>query len=157
MLGVSTLPSDIVHQGSYSYYSAHFWCLSPDFLGEAASHSSKPLWGLLGSIYSGSGVAIGPNVLWSTPSYLTIHLRGYIEGVPLNAEASGAWQTYDVASRVYFTLYFPRKQYTDRAQYADRHTGQPMHPRCQSVQYLPANQSSSTSMEVSSRWFWCHL
>ena len=34
------------------------------------------------------------------------------------------------------------------AQYADRYTGQPMHPRCQSVQYLPANQNSDTSMEV---------
>ena len=39
--------------------------------------------------------------------YPIIHLRGYIKGIPLNAEVSSAWQTYDGASRVYITLYPP--------------------------------------------------
>ena len=104
----------------------------------------------LSQFYSSRGVAIGPNVLWPAPPCPVIHLRGCIEDVSLNVEASSAWQTYDVASRVHSMLYLPRKQYTDRAQYADRHTNQPMHPRCWLVQYLPVNQNSGTSMGVGS-------
>ena len=82
-------------------------------------------------------------------------LRSYIERVHLDAGVSCAWQTYDVASRVCFTLYLPRKCYTDKTQYVDRHIGQPMHPRCWSLQYLLTNQNFYTSMEVGSWWFKC--
>ena len=36
-----------------------------------------------------------------------------------------------------------------------RYTGQPMHPKCWSVQYWPTNQNYSTLMEVGSWWSEC--
>ena len=111
----------------------------------------------LGIFYTGRGVAIGPNVLWSTPFPAQNPPHRLCQESSLDADERCAWQTYDVASRVCFTLYISRKQYTDRIQYADRYTGQPMHPRCWLVQCLPTNQNSGISMGVGSGWFWCHI
>ena len=75
--------------------------------------------------------------------------------ISLDAEVSHAWQIYGVTSKVCSTLYIPQKWYTDKSQYIGRYTGQPMHPKCQLVQYWPTNQNFGTSMEVGSWWSEC--
>ena len=76
-------------------------------LGNAALHLSV-LW--LGFhwdyFFIGRGVGTGPNILWSTGLPCPgIHLRSFIEGVPLDAGVSCALQTFGVVSRVHVALY----------------------------------------------------
>ena len=95
--------------------------------------------------------------LWSTPPHSKIHHRDYIEGIPLNAKVGGARQTFDSDSRACSHCTSPEKSVHAGYDSEDRHTGHPMHPRCQMGWYLPANWNSGTSMGVSSRWFLCHV
>ena len=64
-------------------------------------HPSKPLWGLLWVylLQLGSCNWAKCPLVHSLPCPVS-HLRGCIEGVPLNVEVSSAWQTHDVVSRV---------------------------------------------------------
>ena len=67
--GVSTLPSNVVHQALHLHCSIYFWLKSvTHFSGWCClALLYAPMGIALGLFYSGRGVAIGPNVLWSTP------------------------------------------------------------------------------------------
>ena len=151
-----------------------FWGINPTFLCSVPGfmfflfhhqiswvgllHTSQSLYGghFVG-FYPGRGVAIGPNILWSTPFSIQQSTLGTtFREFPRMPK----WVVLGRHVMVYIECIhtvLPQKQCTGRISHADRYTGQPVHPRYQSVQCLPTNQNSSTSMGVSSGWVLCSV
>ena len=126
-------------------------------LGNAALHSSVLLLGLPWDYFHRYG-----SCNWAKyPSAHSfpcpgIHLRSFVESVPLEAEVSYAQQTFAVISRVCVTLYSFQKV-VHRQSTMIRSIGRPIHasqmPGCLASSTEPC---LNTSKEVGSWWFECH-
>ena len=105
--------------------------------------------GILLGLLIGRGVTAGQNILWSTP-------------FPTQESTCGVtsrefpW-TLSGAQEACFTLHPIWRCCKARLRYANRHTDQPMHPRCQLVWCLLTTQSFDTSREVDSWWSEHHV
>ena len=110
------------------------------------------------SYWSGSCNWIKCPSIHSLP-YPGILCWSYNKRVPLDANMSGAPQAYFVISKVYFyfTLHPAWRWCITRLKYANRHTDQPVHLRCQLVWCLLTTQNFYTSREVGSWWSEHHI
>ena len=125
--------------------------------GEAALHFSLPLGFTLGFFILVGELQLDQMSFDPLPSLPRNPLLELCPESPMDARVSHAQQAYYSISKVCSTLYLSRKWCTNKLEPANRHTGQPMHPRCQLAQYLLTTQNSDTSREVGSWWFKYHI
>ena len=68
-------------------------------LGVGLPHNPRVSMGVTLLVFSGGAAALRPITCGPLP-HPKIHHRNYINGIPLNAKVSGAWQKWDGTSKV---------------------------------------------------------
>ena len=113
------------------------------------THSQSIYWAYSPGFFSSGAAVLRANNLWSTPPP-KIHHRDYIDGIPLNAKMSGAWQKWDGTSKV--CLHYTSHKMVYRHDIRWRQMHRPTH-----ASRTPTVQNCGTSMEVGSVLHVCHI
>ena len=145
--------SGLVFFTEYFCYSLQVVFLSFAFWGWSCLALLSSIGIQLGLLYTGRGVAIGPNILWSTP-FPTQESTFGVTSREFPWTLKQVVFSKHILQSAKCVLHCTPPE-SDKQARIIRHTGQPMHPGCWLAQCLLTTQSFDTSREVGSWWFEC--